>query len=86
MEPLDRQKIEATIKDILNSEFGCDVREDSDMDANFNELGLDSLDRVEFVMSLEKEFDVDVPEKDADSVRTPRQAVTMIALKLGVTP
>lgn len=43
---------------------------DSDL---FNDLGLDSLDHVEVIVALEDEFQCEIPDGDADNLRTPRQ-------------
>ncbi len=49
------------------------------MDSHFvNDLGLDSLDQVEVTMELEDEFHVEIPDKDAEKIFTPRQAVEAV--------
>ena len=51
-------------------------------DARFKEdLEADSLDLVEFVMALEEEFSVEVPEKDLEGITTVGQAFDLIAAK-----
>jgi acyl carrier protein len=53
-------------------------------DAKFVEdLGADSLDRVELVMRLEEEFDLEIPEDDAMKIQTVADAVTYIEKKKG---
>ncbi|KAJ1949863.1 mitochondrial acyl carrier protein, partial [Dispira parvispora] len=42
------------------------------------DLGLDSLDIVEVVMAIEEEFTVEIPDKDADEIRTVGQAIDYI--------
>ena len=44
-----------------------------------NDLGLDSLDSVEVVMAIEEEFSVEIPDKDADEIRTVGDAVKYIS-------
>ena len=49
------------------------------LDARFVEdLGLDSLDHVEIVMSLEDEFGFEIPDKDAERLKTPRDVFKYI--------
>lgn len=49
------------------------------LDAHFvNDLGLDSLDTVEVVMAIEEEFTVEIPDKEADEIKSVRQAVEYI--------
>ena len=43
------------------------------MDSNFLELGIDSMDAVEILFALESEFDINIPDEDARSVRGIRQ-------------
>ncbi|MEB3284221.1 MAG: acyl carrier protein [Candidatus Sericytochromatia bacterium] len=50
------------------------------LDAGFTEdLGADSLDTVELVMAFEEEFNVEIPDEDAESIRTLQDAVSYIA-------
>ncbi|MBP7933805.1 MAG: acyl carrier protein [Phycisphaerae bacterium] len=44
----------------------------------FNDLNFDSLDKVDFVMAVEDEFDVTVPDEQADQVKTIGQAVDLL--------
>ncbi len=48
-----------------------------------DDLGADSLDQVELVMALEEEFDVQIPDEDAEKIRTVAEAVKYITEKLG---
>jgi acyl carrier protein len=43
-----------------------------------NDLGLDSLDTVEVVMAIEEEFSIEIPDKDADEIRTVGDAINYI--------
>tara|TARA_Y100000031_G_C8175327_1_gene363806 strand:+ start:145 stop:384 length:240 start_codon:yes stop_codon:yes gene_type:complete len=62
-----------------------DVSEDEiTEEANFqDDLGADSLDQVELVMALEEEFDVQIPDEDAEKIRNVGSAVKYITEKLG---
>ncbi|KAJ3320097.1 hypothetical protein HDV06_005662 [Boothiomyces sp. JEL0866] len=49
------------------------------LDAHFvNDLGLDSLDQVEITMALEDEFNIEISDRDAEEIFTPRQAVEKV--------
>lgn len=48
-----------------------------------DDLGADSLDVVDLVMGLEEEFDVEIPDEDAEKIQTVEQAVSYIDAKAG---
>ena len=49
-------------------------------DAKFiDDLGADSLDQVELVMALEEEFEIEIPDEDAEKVRTVQDAIDYIS-------
>ena len=55
-------------------------------DASFaNDLQADSLDVVELVMALEEEFDIEIPDEDAEQIDTVGKAVEYINEKVGAT-
>ena len=51
-------------------------------EATFEDLGADSLDIVELVMALEEEFDQEIPDEDAEKIRTVGDAVKYIQDKI----
>ena len=70
------------IKDIIEKELGV-VREKLTPEASFIEdLGADSLDIVELVMEFEKEFNIDIPDEDAEKLRTVGDAVSYLEAKV----
>ena len=79
---MDRTDLLNTIRDlavnVLNVEPGAVTEE-----ARFKEdLDADSLDLVEFVMALEEEFDITVPEETLEGVTTVGQAISLVSDKL----
>lgn len=62
-----------------------DVAEDEVVpEASFiDDLGADSLDLVELVMAMEEEFDVEIPDEDAENIRTVQDAFNYIQQHLG---
>jgi acyl carrier protein len=73
----------AKVKDIIEKELGVE-REKLTDGANFIEdLGADSLDIVELVMEFEKEFNIDIPDEDAEKLRNVGDAITYLNGKLG---
>lgn len=58
------------IRDLIVEEVGVD-EEQVTMDASFkNDLNIDSLDLFEMVMTLEEEFDVEIPSEDLENIDT----------------
>lgn len=75
--------IEDKVKDIIAEELGVE-REKLTDDASFMEdLGADSLDQVELVMAFEKEFDIDIPDEEAEKLRTVGDALRYLHEKQG---
>ena len=66
------------VKAIIVEQLGVDA-EDVKTEASFvDDLGADSLDIVELVMALEEEFDLEIPDEDAEKIRTVGEAVKYI--------
>nr|YP_010851644.1 acyl carrier protein [Echinothamnion hystrix]WGH14635.1 acyl carrier protein [Echinothamnion hystrix] len=71
-------KIFETVRNIVAQQLGVD-KQLVTLEANFaNDLGADSLDTVELVMAIEEEFDIEIPDEDAEKIATLNQAVTFI--------
>ena len=71
------------VKDIIEKELGVE-REKLTAEASFiEELGADSLDIVELVMEFEKEFNIDIPDEDAEKLRTVGDAIAYLNQKIG---
>ncbi|KAF8930208.1 acyl carrier protein-like protein [Dissophora ornata] len=76
---LARSDIEKRVLEILTGFNKIDQNKIS-LQANFNsDLKLDSLDTVEVVMAIEEEFSIEIPDKDADDIKTAAQAVDYIS-------
>jgi acyl carrier protein len=72
---------EERIKKIIAEQLGVE-EEDVLPDASFVEdLGADSLDTVELVMALEEEFDVEIPDEDAEKIQKVSQVIEYIKEK-----
>ena len=77
------ENLEEKVKDIIVEELGVE-REKLTAEASFMEdLGADSLDTVELVMAFEKEFDIDIPDEDAEKMRTVGDAMNYLHTKIG---
>ena len=66
------------VKSIIVEQLGVD-EEEVTPDASFvDDLGADSLDTVELVMAFEESFDIEIPDEDAEKIRTVKDAVDYI--------
>ncbi|HLR76459.1 MAG TPA: acyl carrier protein [Balneolaceae bacterium] len=75
------QDVESKVKDIITDKLGVDESEVT-RDANFtNDLGADSLDTVELIMEFEKEFDISIPDEDAENIATVGNAIDYLEEK-----
>jgi acyl carrier protein len=71
------------VKDIIEKELGVEREKLTDGASFIEDLGADSLDIVELVMEFEKEFNIDIPDEDAEKLRTVGDAITYLNGKLG---
>lgn len=70
--------IEQRVKDIIVEQLGV-KREQVNEGASFiDDLGADSLDTVELVMALEEEFNIEIPDEEAEKIQTVGEAVNYI--------
>lgn len=76
------QDVESKVKAIIVDKLGVDESE-VNADANFtNDLGADSLDTVELIMEFEKEFDISIPDEDAENIATVGNAIEYLKEKI----
>ena len=75
--------IEGRIRNIICEQL--DVAEDDVvLTASFvDDLGADSLDQVELIMAMEEEFDVSIPDEDAEKIATVKDAVEYVKKAMG---
>ena len=66
------------VKQIIAEQLGVDESEVTPSASFVDDLGADSLDQVELVMALEEAFDVEIPDEDAEKIRTVQDAVDYI--------
>ena len=71
------------VKDIIVEELGVEREKLTDSASFMEDLGADSLDTVELVMAFEKEFDIDIPDEDAEKLRTVGDAMNYLHEKIG---
>ena len=70
--------IEQKVKNIIADQLGVGEEEIKPTASFIEDLGADSLDIVELVMALEEEFGIDIPDEDADKLRTVGDALNYL--------
>lgn len=73
----------AKVKDIIEKELGVERDKLTDGASFIEDLGADSLDIVELVMEFEKEFNIDIPDEEAEKLRTVGDAIGYLNQKVG---
>ena len=71
------------VKDIIEKELGVERDKLVDSASFIDDLGADSLDIVELVMEFEKEFNIDIPDEEAEKLRTVGDAIQYLNEKVG---
>ena len=66
------------VKSIIVDKLGVEESEVANEASFTNDLGADSLDTVELIMEFEKEFDIQIPDDQAENISTVGQAITYI--------
>jgi acyl carrier protein len=70
--------VEERVKQIIVEQLGVDEAEVTPKASFVDDLGADSLDTVELVMAFEEAFDVEIPDEEAEKIRTVQDAITYI--------
>lgn len=73
MESMDR------IKKIIVDQLGVDESKITEDSSFIDDLGADSLDIVELIMAFEEEFDIEIPDEDAEKMKTIGDAVKYLS-------
>ena len=71
--------VDERVKKIIGEQLGVEEDEVTPEASFVEDLGADSLDTVELVMALEEEFEIEIPDEDAEKITTVSQAITYIS-------
>lgn len=75
---MSTQTVESRLRDILSMECGIDTEEITSNASLEDDLGLDSLDKTEFLMAIEDEFELKISDDDFDGLKTFQQVVAYV--------
>ena len=70
--------VEERVKQIIVEQLGVDEGEVTANASFVDDLGADSLDTVELVMAFEEAFDIEIPDEQAEKIRTVKDAIEYI--------
>lgn len=72
---------EVKMKKIIAEKLGVSEDKVTHQASFVDDLGADSLDQVELIMALEDEFDIEIPDEDAEKIKTVKDALSYIESK-----
>lgn len=70
------------VREIIVDQLGVDPGAVTDSASFIDDLGADSLDTVELVMAFEEEFDIEIPDEDAENLTTVGKSLEYLEKKL----
>jgi acyl carrier protein len=74
--------METKVKQIIAEKLGVSEDKITPQAAFVEDLGADSLDQVELIMAFEDAFDIEIPDEDAEKMRTVKDALDYLSKKL----
>jgi acyl carrier protein len=74
---------EDRVKQIIMDQLGVSADQVTPQASFIDDLGADSLDTVELVMALEEEFDIEIPDEDAEKMKTVQDALDYLKKHVG---
>ena len=77
------EEVQAKLKDIVIDRLNADEDQIKPEASFVEDLGADSLDIVELIMGIEEEFDIEIPDEDAEKLTTVGEAMSYVKSKLG---
>ena len=79
----DEKSVEERVKDVIVAQLGVDPSEVKPEASYIDDLGADSLDTVELVMALEEEFGMEIPDEEAEKIKSVGETIEHVKSKLG---
>jgi acyl carrier protein len=80
---MSEKSIEARVKDIIVDQLGVNADQVTPEAKFVEDLGADSLDTVELVMAFEEEFDIEVPDEEAEKLQSVGDVISYINSQQG---
>jgi acyl carrier protein len=74
--------VEEKVKSIIVDQLGVNEAEVTDSASFVDDLGADSLDQIELVMAFEEAFGIEIPDEDAENIKTVQNAIEYVQAHL----
>ncbi len=81
---MNLEEVQAKLKEIVMDRLNAEEEQIKPEASFVEDLGADSLDIVELIMGIEEEFDIEIPDEDAEKLTTVGEAMNYVKAKLGV--
>jgi len=79
---MDREELLAKVKEIVSDKLSISEDQVTEEASFIDDLGADSLDTVELIMALEDEFELDIPDEEAEKLDTVGKAIDFVLGKV----
>ncbi|NLV82677.1 MAG: acyl carrier protein [Synergistaceae bacterium] len=81
---MNMEEVQAKLKEIVIDRLNAEEDQIKSEASFVEDLGADSLDIVELIMGIEEEFDIEIPDEDAEKLTTVGEAMDYVKVKLGI--
>jgi acyl carrier protein len=78
---MEREQALAKVQEVVSKQLGIDKEKVTEGSSFMGDLGADSLDTVELVMAFEEEFNVEIPDEEAEKLATVGDAVNYLVTR-----
>lgn len=79
---MTRENVAEEIKKLISESLSTDIKEIKEDSKFVDDLGADSLDIVELVMAMENKFNIEIPDEDAQKIKTVGEAIDYITKRI----